>query len=132
MIFTLCLDVKIVPWEWTARRTSRRAIVAHIGVALRLPIPIVFIVCLALTAFICSLAHEGRTMLLANSSVAVVASQRRGNHHHGWWRSLKGESPFPCMSYGGFHFSPCWRKEQSKRPGIRPGMNKNNNMAPNF
>ena len=79
MIFTLCLDVKIVPWEWTARRTSRRAIVAHIGVALRLPIPIVFIVCLALTAFICSLAHEGRTMPLANSSVAVVVSQRWGN-----------------------------------------------------
>ena len=117
MIFTLCLDVKIVPWEWTARRTSRRAIVAHIGVALRLPIPIVFIVCLALTAFICLLAHEGRSMPLANSSVAVVASQRRGIDRPSWCRSLTGESPCACMSEVLFKFSPRWRKNQNKSHG---------------
>ena len=79
MLFTLCLELKLVPYDWTAWRTSWCAIVAQMGVALRLHITIVFIDRLALIAHICSLAHEGRTMPLANSSVAVVVSQRWGN-----------------------------------------------------
>ena len=61
---------------------------------------IVFIVRLAHTASICSLARDGRTMPSASSTVAFVESQRRGDRRHGGQRSLKGESPFVCISYG--------------------------------
>ena len=61
---------------------------------------IVFIERLAHTAFIYSLARDGRTTPLARSTVAVVESQRRDNHRHGGRRSLKAESPFVCISWG--------------------------------
>ena len=47
---------------------------------------------------ICLLARDGRTMPSASSTIAVVESQRRGDHRHGGRRSLKGESPFACIS----------------------------------
>ena len=62
---------------------------------------------LAHNASIRLLARDGRTMPSASSTVAVVDSQRRGDRGHGGPRSLKGESPFVCISEGGAALSPC-------------------------
>ena len=52
-------------------------------------------------ASICSLARDARTTPSVSNTVAVVESQRRGDRGHGGPRSLKGESPFVCISEGG-------------------------------
>ena len=51
--------------------------------------------------FICLLAHDGRTMPSASSTVAVVESQRQGDPRHGGPQSLKEEAPFAftCLLY---------------------------------
>ena len=49
-------------------------------------------------ASICLLACDGRTMPSASNTIAVLESQRRGDRRHGGRRSLKGESPFACIS----------------------------------
>ena len=68
---------------------------------------IIFAVRLAHTTPICSLAHDGRIMPSTSSTVAVVETQRRGDRGHGGPPSLKGESPFVCISQGGATLSPC-------------------------
>ena len=83
------------PRHGGGRPPPRWAAVTQGGGALRIYISIVFIVRLAHTTSICSLARHGRTLPSANSTVAVVESQRRGNRRHGGPRSLKGESPLP-------------------------------------
>ena len=49
-------------------------------------------------ASICLLARDGRTMPSAISTVTVVESQWWGDRRLGGPRSLKGESPFVCIS----------------------------------
>ena len=56
---------------------------------------------------ICLLARDGRTTPSASSTVTVVELQRRGDRCHDGPRSLKGESPFVCVSEGGATHSSC-------------------------
>ena len=73
---------------------------------------IIFAVRLAHITYICLLAHDGRTMPSTSSTVAVVESQPRGDRGHGGPRSLKGKSPFVCISEGGAALSPCLAHRQ--------------------
>ena len=82
------------PRHGGGRPPPRWAAVTQGGGALRIYISIVFIVRLAHTTSICSLARHGRTLPSANSTVAVVESKRRGDRRYGEPRSLKGDSPF--------------------------------------
>ena len=74
---------------------------------------IVFIVHLVPNASICSLARDGRTMPSASSTVVVVESQPRRDRCHGWPWSLKGVSPFACISEGEPPSRLGWRKDTS-------------------
>ena len=62
---------------------------------------------MAHTTFTCLLAHDGHTMPSTSSTIAVVESQQRGDRGHGGPRSLKGQSPFVCISQGGAALSSC-------------------------
>ena len=59
------------------------------GVALRMDISIIIMVCFADNASTCSLNRDSRVMRSARSTVAVVASRRRGGCRHGRERSIR-------------------------------------------
>ena len=62
---------------------------------------VVFIVRLALTASICSLAPDGRTMPSASSTVTVVESQRRDGRRHG---RIMLPTPYTRQAHYGWGF----------------------------
>ena len=74
---------------------------------------IVFRVHLAPNASICLLARDGHTMPSMSSTVAVVETHQRGDRCHGGPRSVKGESPFACISEGEPPSRLGWRKDTS-------------------
>ena len=103
------------------------AAVAQGGVALRIHIRgrsrplvlfgatvllIVFIVRLARNASICPLARDGRTMPSASNSRSCGVTTAGRRCHRGQ-RSLKGESPFECISEGEPRSRLVWRKDTS-------------------
>ena len=71
----------------------RWAVVAQGGVALRMDISIIFMVCFADNPSTCSLDRDSREMPSARSTVAVVASRRRGDCRHGGERSIRVSHP---------------------------------------